>query len=160
MQSSKTSQKKKTVTRRTSYQRKLKGFRIDKRIPRRFSVQTEEDLGQRKVIDRWTTPRIEHEHRDYPKEENGAWKIVINRNGFKVKKSLTEDRYYWYFNDQYQGELSSPDMYQISLAFLQVLDAVTTVVYRKVRGRRYERYMLRSSRNFYEKPKWTKYRKR
>ena len=152
----KKSQRKKPSIQKINYQRKLKGFRIDKRIPRRFSVQTEEDLGQRKVIDKWTTPRVEHEHRDYPKEESGSWKIIVNTNGFKVKKSLTEDRYYIYLKDEYQGELSSPDMFKIAFAFLKSLDAVTLVLNRKVKGKRYERWMLRASRNFYEKPKWSK----
>jgi hypothetical protein len=112
-------------------------------------VQTEEDLGSRKVIDKWTLPRVEHEHRDYAKEENGNWASVVSVNGFKVKKALREDRYFMYLKDEYQGELSSPDLFKIAFAFLKSLNEITLVVNKRVRGKTYQRWMLRTNKNVY-----------
>jgi hypothetical protein len=135
-------------SRRNNYQRKLQSYRIDKHIPKRAKITIEEDLGKRKLTRTWTTPRLEATENNYPKKRNEEWIDIYHHNGLKIRRNIKDDRFCMYANNEFLGYFEPADLYMMSLRLLDKLNAFTTVIYKKVKKKKYERYMLRYGKTF------------
>jgi len=140
--------------RRNFAQDKLRMYRIDKRHPKRASIQVSEDLGDRKRITELTTPRFERTEIEIPKKKGGEWQAIFDRNRLKIARFLPTGQIFMYVRNgeiaHYIGELEAPDLYMLGFKSLEAIDAFTTVINKRCRGRTYRRYLLRASRNFYK----------
>lgn len=131
----------------------LRKYRSDKRRPRRTVVRIEEDLGDKRRVRKWSTPRPKFEERQIPKAASGLWEEIYKRNGLWIRRSTTTERVFMYgFIDGeyvYLGELEQPDLWKLLIELGKSLRAFREEVNRWGIGRRYVKYSL-SLRKFNE----------
>jgi hypothetical protein len=126
-------------------QSKLKMYRIDKRHPKRASIQVTEDLGNKTRITELTTPFFEKKQIEIPKKESGEWETIFDRNGLKITKSASTDRIFMYMRNgkiaEYIGELEEIDLIALAFKILEVIHGFRKEVFYSS-GRRYHRLVL------------------
>jgi hypothetical protein len=124
----------------------LRKYRSDKRKPRRLLIRTEEDLGDKIRIRKYSTPRVKREERNIPKEWSGKWEDIYKRNGLWIRHSKITERFYAYgYIDgdyEYLGELDQPDLWKLLVELGKSLGAFREELHMQQNCKRYTKYVL------------------
>lgn len=128
----------------------LRKYRSDKRRPQRTVVRVEEDLGDKKRIRKYSTPRTKFEERQIPKVNSGLWEEIYKRNGLWIRHSRATERFFIFgFIDggyEYLGELEQPDLWKLLIELGKSLRAFREELYMAKNCKRYTRYVLNFKR--------------
>jgi hypothetical protein len=125
------------------YQKKRKTFRIDKKNPQRFKVTTEQDLGKHKIVETFTAAEIDRRSRIIPKKVGGNWQEITNHNGIKIRRAKDTGQIFIWAHDEYVGELRENDLANLGFDCLKGAGCLTLVINKKVKGRIYQRWMIK-----------------
>jgi hypothetical protein len=106
----------------------------------------EEDLGDKRRIRKWSTPRPRFEEHQIPKTASGLWKEIYKRNGLWIRRSTTSERFFMFgFIDgeyEYLGELEQPDLWRLLIELGKSLQAFREELYTAHNFKRYKRYVF------------------
>jgi hypothetical protein len=116
-------------------EKQLRKYRIDKRRPRRGRQETTDDMGDHyeKTVRTWP-PNTTTEKRWIPKIPNGNW-LRLWDHVIKVRYSKLQGRYYLFDRqDNYLGELSQSDLFNLSVAVLSSIGAFREEIHKNRKG--------------------------
>ena len=132
--------------RRPYSETELTKYRSDKRLPKRTTVRVEEDLGNKRRVRKWTTPKPKYDEQQIPKTASGAWDEIYKRNGLWIRRSKTSERVFtWAYIDgdyEYVGELETVDMWALLKALGLSLHAFREELHMQQNCKRYTKYVL------------------
>lgn len=132
------------MTQRIYRNRKYVRHRIDKtNYPNREKTVTTTETPTHRIIETKTAEYKTEKHR-IPKEENGCWETTFSYHGLTVRHSLTEDRYFLFYRDQYLGELSYFEQYELSKRWLLSVDGFSERIDSIKKGKRYSVLVLKA----------------
>jgi hypothetical protein len=126
------------------YQRKLKPFRVDKKIPRSTTVTIDQDLGKARQITQLKANGFQEETRTIPKKESGEWLTFWNHGGLKFKKNIVTGKIYMYLNDKFACEIPLGVLFTFMERIGENIDAMTMTIGDIKKGHKYFRMSVRS----------------
>jgi hypothetical protein len=137
--------------RKTKHERKLKPFRVDKRIPQDSTITIEEDYGDRKSIETITAATFRRERHDIPKQSTGEWLKVAKIGSIKISKLVKSDRIFMWDKEIYLGEFSEVELYLFATRILDNIGAFVDIISKQYRGKKYVKRTLLSFSKFNKK---------
>jgi hypothetical protein len=130
------------------YQRKLKPYRVDKRIPRGTTITVDNDFGRDHEITTLKSHDFDEETRNIPKKKGEDFVVVWQYDSLKIKRCISTGKYYvyvgFYPRDRYLCEIHLGAMYDMADLIFHDIGAITRTINRAGDGHRYARISVKS----------------
>ena len=120
------------------YQKKLKPYRVDKRIPRGTTVTVDQDLGRERQITTLKAEGFTEETRNISKKKGEDFVTVWQYGAVKIKRCISTGKYYQYTGyypyDKFDQEIHLGSMYDMADVLFHDIGAITRTIAKDGRG--------------------------